>query len=141
VWYRYDQMENFPLGLIPLGEALTSFNPMYGQGMSLAAGQALSLRLAVKGGIDTTLSTKYFEGCHTQNSVGWSVMETRDFAHDCTSGDRPTDLEARWETARSIRRLANIDPEVHALSVRVTHLLESPLEFTRPDILKKINDF
>ena len=46
-WYRYDQMPRFPQGLIPMGEALTSFNPMYGQGMSLAAGQALSLREAM----------------------------------------------------------------------------------------------
>jgi len=141
VWHRYDQMEDFPQGLIPLGEALTSFNPMYGQGMSLAAGQALSLRTAVKSGEDRDLSKKYFDGCHTQNSIGWAVMETRDFAHDCTSGDRPTDLEERWKTAHNIRQLAEIDPEVHTLSVRVTHLLESPSEFTRPDILKKINDF
>jgi 2-polyprenyl-6-methoxyphenol hydroxylase-like FAD-dependent oxidoreductase len=42
VWYRYDQMPGFPDGLLPMGEALASFNPMYGQGMSLAAGQALS---------------------------------------------------------------------------------------------------
>jgi 2-polyprenyl-6-methoxyphenol hydroxylase-like FAD-dependent oxidoreductase len=141
IWYRYDQMPNFPQRLIPMGESLTSFNPMYGQGMSLAAGQALSLREAITGGLDAHLSARYFEGCHTLNSVGWSVMETRDFAHDCTSGDRPADLESRWHTAGAIRQLAEIDSEIHTLSVRITHLLESPSELARPDIVEKIKRF
>ena len=139
IWYRYDQMPNFPQRLIPMGEALTSFNPMYGQGMSLAAGQALSLREAITGGLDAHLSVRYFGGCHTLNGVGWSVMETRDFAYDCTSGDRPADLEARWQAAGDIRQLAETDSEVHKLSVRVTHLLESPSELARPEIIEKIN--
>ena len=139
IWYRYDQMPNFPQRLIPMGEALTSFNPMYGQGMSLAAGQALSLREAITHGLDAQLPARYFEGCHSLNSVGWSVMETRDFEHDCTNGDRPTDLEARWQKAAAIRQLAETDTEVHSLNVRVTHLLKSPSELARPEILEKLD--
>ena len=65
-------------------------------------------------------------------------METRDFAYDCTSGDRPADLEARWLSAAAIRQLAETDSEVHSLSVRVTHLLESPSELAGPEIIEKI---
>jgi 2-polyprenyl-6-methoxyphenol hydroxylase-like FAD-dependent oxidoreductase len=139
VWYRYDQMPGFPDGLLPMGEALASFNPMYGQGMSLAAGQALSLRAAVSIGLDSDLTARYFDGCNTLNGVGWSVMETRDFAHESTSGERPYDLEDRWRTAMAIRGLAEVDPEVHALSVRVTHLLEPPSVMARPDIIERAN--
>ena len=139
VWYRYDQMPGFPGGLLPMGEALASFNPMYGQGMSLAAGQALSLRAAVSIGLDSDLTARYFDGCNTLNGVGWSVMETRDFAHESTSGERPYDLEDRWRTAMAIRGLAEVDPEVHALSVRVTHLLEPPSVMARPDIIERAN--
>ena len=141
VWNRYDQMPRFPNGLLPMGEALASFNPMYGQGMSLAAGQALSLRDAISNGLDGNLAMRYFEGCNTLNGVGWSVMETRDFAYDCTSGERPPDLEDRWRAAKAIRRLAEVDPEVHALSVRVTHLLESPSVLTDPDIVARTGKF
>jgi len=139
VWYRYDQMPGFPDGLLPMGEALASFNPMYGQGMSLAAGQALSLREAILDGLDSNLATRYFDSCNALNGVGWSVMETRDFAYDCTSGERPPDLEDRWRKAAAIRRLAEVDPEVHALSVRVTHLLEPPSVLARPDIVERAN--
>ena len=140
VWYRYDQMPNFPQRLIPLGEALTSFNPMYGQGMSLAAGQALSLREAISEGMDVDMKSRYFEGCNTLNGVGWSVMETRDFAYDCTSGERPIDLERRWKSAAGIRQLSETDAEVHSLSVHVTHLLESPTELARPEIIERIKN-
>ncbi len=139
VWNRYDQMSRFPNGLLPMGEALASFNPMYGQGMSLAAGQALSLRAAVSEGLGSNLRTRYFEGCNTLNGVGWSVMETRDFAYDSTSGERPPDLEDRWRVALGIRRLAEVDPEVHTLSVRVTHLLEPPSVMSRRDIIERAN--
>jgi hypothetical protein len=122
-----------------MGEALASFNPMYGQGMSLAAGQALSLREAVSEGLDSNLATRYFDGCNTLNGIGWSVMETRDFAYDSTSGERPADLEDRWRAALAIRRLAEVDPEVHALSVRVTHLLEPPSVMARADIIERAN--
>ena len=139
VWHRYDQMPTFPEGLLPMGEALASYNPMYGQGMSLAAGQALSLREAIKDGIDDNLKALYFAGCNELNGVGWSVMETRDFAYASTSGERPQDLEDRWRAAAAIRRLAEVDPEVHALSVRVTHLLETPSILAQPDIVERAN--
>jgi len=137
-WYRYDQMNEFPDGLIPMGEALTSFNPMYGQGMSLAAGQALALRDVVSSNSQERLAARYFKLCHTLNSVGWSVMETRDYAHDITIGERPSDLESRWQAASALRQLAETDAEVHKLSVQVTHLLKSPKELSKPEILEKI---
>jgi len=139
VWNRYDRMPGFPAGLLPMGEALASFNPMYGQGMSLAAGQALSLREAILEGLDSNLAARYFDACNTLNGVGWSVMETRDFAYDSTSGERPLDLEDRWRAAAAIRRLAEVDPEVHALSVRVTHLLEPPSVLAHADIVERAN--
>ncbi|MBT6277544.1 MAG: FAD-binding protein [Chromatiales bacterium] len=136
-WFRYDHMPRFPIGLIPMGEALTSFNPMYGQGISLAAGQALALRNVVADTPVESLAPQYFAGCEDLNSVGWSVMETRDLAYASTTGERPADLEQRWRMGAAIRRLCEQDAEVHALSVRVTHLLESPTALTRPDIVER----
>lgn len=136
-WFRYDLMPRFPDGLLPMGEALTSFNPMYGQGISLSAGQALSLRAGLLDTTDGSLASRYFTGCENLNSAGWSVMETRDLAYPSTEGERPEDLENRWRIGAAIRRLAEQDTEVHTLSVRVTHLLEPPAVLTRPDIVER----
>lgn len=137
IWNRYDQMTGFPGGLLPMGEALTSFNPMYGQGISLSAGQALALRSALADGPDGELAARYFAGCRELNRTGWSVMETLDLAYASTIGERPADIEDRWRMSAAIRRLSEQDSEVHALRVRVTHLLDPPSVLARPDIVER----
>ena len=137
VWNRYDQMTGFPGGLLPMGEALTSFNPMYGQGISLSAGQALALRSALADGPDGELAARYFAGCHELNRTGWSVMETFDLAYVSTIGECPADIEDRWRMSAAIRRLSEQDSEVHALRVRVTHLLDPSSVLARPDIVER----
>ncbi len=140
-WRRFDRMERFPLGVLPMGEAFTSFNPMYGQGISLAAGQALSLRgtlqRCAEAGSEGRIAASYFSGCHDLNATGWSVMETRDLAYSSTKGPRPADLEERWRFGRAIRDLAEQDGEVHTLMVRVTHLLDPPAVLRDPAIVKR----
>lgn len=46
-WRRYDKMERFPAGIIPFGDAVVSFNPTFGQGMTMTAIQADNLRTVV----------------------------------------------------------------------------------------------
>lgn len=142
IWRRYDRMEPFFEGLLPLGEAFTSFNPMYGQGISLSAAQALSLRCALEERADSgeslrKLATPCFNGCANFNAVGWSVMETRDLAYSSTKGIRPDDLRERWRIGGAIRQLAERDSDVHRMMVRVTHLLEHSSVLQKPDIVDR----
>jgi 2-polyprenyl-6-methoxyphenol hydroxylase-like FAD-dependent oxidoreductase len=46
-WRRYDKLNRFPGGIVPLGDAVASFNPTYGQGMTMAALQAGHLQRAL----------------------------------------------------------------------------------------------
>jgi 2-polyprenyl-6-methoxyphenol hydroxylase-like FAD-dependent oxidoreductase len=47
-WRRYDKLERFPAGIIPFGDAVVSFNPTFGQGMTMTAIQADNLRTVLR---------------------------------------------------------------------------------------------
>lgn len=47
-WRRYDKLDSFPAGIVPLGDAVVSFNPTFGQGMTMTALQAGHLRRALR---------------------------------------------------------------------------------------------
>ncbi len=71
VWRRYDQMPRFPTGLLVFGDAICSTNPIYGQGMTVAALEARALRecLAQANG---DLSRRFFAAAAQQIGPLWA---------------------------------------------------------------------
>jgi 2-polyprenyl-6-methoxyphenol hydroxylase-like FAD-dependent oxidoreductase len=46
-WRRYHKLERFPAGILPFGDAVASYNPTFGQGMTMTSLQAGHLRRAL----------------------------------------------------------------------------------------------
>jgi 2-polyprenyl-6-methoxyphenol hydroxylase-like FAD-dependent oxidoreductase len=51
-WRRYDKLDRFPAGIVPFGDAVASFNPTFGQGMTMTSLQGGHLRRALESGDD-----------------------------------------------------------------------------------------
>jgi 2-polyprenyl-6-methoxyphenol hydroxylase-like FAD-dependent oxidoreductase len=47
-WRRYDKLDRFPAGIVPFGDAVASFNPTFGQGMTMTSLQGGHLRRALQ---------------------------------------------------------------------------------------------
>jgi len=94
VWNHYDRLKNFPQNLLVLGDALCSFNPIYGQGMTVAALEAQVLRQCLaeaKGnGEDMMkLQERYFQGIANIVKAAWAVATGADLAYPQADGRRP----------------------------------------------------
>ena len=80
-WRRYDRLDRFPEGLLPLGDAIAHVNPARGQGMTLASAHAISLlnvlgdRARSDGGL-SGLAKSYFERVQGFTETVWGGLET-----------------------------------------------------------------
>ncbi len=86
---RYENMERFPDGLVVLGDALCSFNPIYGQGMTTAALDALALDACLReqrrahpdGGL-TGLSVRFQKRAAAVIANPWLMATAEDMRYD-----------------------------------------------------------
>ena len=88
-WRRYDKMDRFPTGIIPLGDAVVSFNPTFGQGMTMTAIQASNLREALRSG-EFGLAARLAKATAKTTWPVWAMTAVGDLSLHNATGD------ARW---------------------------------------------
>lgn len=95
-----EKLRRFPLGWVLLGDAVCSFDPIYGQGMTSAAMQSRALGecLDRAGAVDRAFARRYFRAAGRVVAVPWSIAVGGDFVYDGTTGKKPpgTDLVNRY---------------------------------------------
>jgi len=124
---HFDRLQEFPRGLIPIGDSLCRFNPVFGQGMSVAAQEAgvLGRLLASRAGLPDPLdglAPAFFAEIQDLLGAPWATAVS-DFVYPKTRGDRPPDLQQRLQYGMALVRLAAEDPSVHKTLTEVNHLL------------------
>jgi 2-polyprenyl-6-methoxyphenol hydroxylase-like FAD-dependent oxidoreductase len=139
---HFERLEVFPRGLIPIGDSICRFNPVHGQGMSVAVQEACLLRDLLgppspPGDPLTGLAKVFFEKIPTLIETPWNVA-TFDFMHPATRGQRPADFETRIKFAAALTKLAADDPDVHRLTAEVQHLLKPRSVYRDPALLQRV---
>ena len=131
VWRRFDRLNSFPRGLLPIGDSICRLNPIYGQGMSVAAQEARLLNQLLKDRATTTdplagLALAFCSEAVPLVEAPWSMSAVPDLAYPETRGERPADFESRLEYNDALMRTAMRDAAVLRLLVEVQHLLKPP---------------
>jgi 2-polyprenyl-6-methoxyphenol hydroxylase-like FAD-dependent oxidoreductase len=140
---HFDRLKEFPRGLLPLGDAMCRFNPVYGQGMSVAAQEACLLREVLRRRAEEAdplaeLAPAFFSESARLIETPWALAAVPDFAVPKTEGPRPEDLEQALEFAEALSRLAAEDAAIHKLLVEVLHLLKPRSVLNDPDIVARV---
>jgi 2-polyprenyl-6-methoxyphenol hydroxylase-like FAD-dependent oxidoreductase len=75
-WRRYDQMQEFPAGLLVIGDALCSLDPVYGNGTAMAALEARALREYLRDGSQNP--QRFFRAAARHIGPTWAMSEAND---------------------------------------------------------------
>lgn len=139
---HFDRFERFPARLIPLGDSVCRFNPVFGQGMSVAAQEAVVLdrlldsRRNDPGPLDG-LAQDYLSGIQDLLEAPWDVAQT-DFIFPQTRGARPPDLEKRLQYGAALTQLSAEDPEAHRIVIEVRHLVRPQSALSEPELARRV---
>jgi 2-polyprenyl-6-methoxyphenol hydroxylase-like FAD-dependent oxidoreductase len=134
---RYERLARFPERLIVMGDALCSFNPIYGQGMTTAALQAEALGQSLSGGLDR-LAPRFFPRAAKLVDVAWGIAVTSDFQFPQTRGRKPRLAGLTNAYLRLIHQAARTDRAVALVFHRVANLLDPPGRLLRPAIIARV---
>ena len=141
-WRHYDEIASFPLGILPVGDTNTSLNPLFGQGMSVAALSAAALSdLASETDFShpvslARLKRNYFTGLRRVFATPWDLALGQDFRYAETTGRKPFTLVPKNALKSLI--MSSSSTEVIENFYHVVHLAREESSFYHPRWLVKI---
>jgi 2-polyprenyl-6-methoxyphenol hydroxylase-like FAD-dependent oxidoreductase len=124
---HYEQLASMPEGLLPIGDALCSFNPTYGQGMSSAGLQAEALYdtfdARQPGDSIRELTRRHLLRAAEVARLPWRNANYNDFFYPTTKGNREMFTPEEMKYRMQVQIAAAKDAEVRRVSTEVSHLL------------------
>ena len=133
---RYERLRRFPQRLLVIGDAVCSFNPVYGQGMTVAALEALALRRLLAGGVPQP--RRYFRDIARLVDVAWDTATGGDLAFPQVPGPRPAKVRLVNAYLARLQEAAAADASLATAFVRVVGMLDPPRTLLRPDRLIRV---
>jgi 2-polyprenyl-6-methoxyphenol hydroxylase-like FAD-dependent oxidoreductase len=142
--WRHFEFSTLPTGLLPIGDAVCRFNPIYGQGMSVAAQEALLLRSALNecaGQPDPlpALARNFLGNLGGLIETPWSLSATPDLVYPATRGERPPSFAEGQRYNAALLRLAVEDAAVHRVVLQVQHLLRPLSDLRTPELRERVS--
>jgi 2-polyprenyl-6-methoxyphenol hydroxylase-like FAD-dependent oxidoreductase len=93
LWNHYDRLKDLPENILVLGDAMCSFNPIYGQGMTVAALEAQVLHKCLAQAKTSSdikkLRDAYFRGVSSIVSAAWAMATGADISYPQAQAPKP----------------------------------------------------
>ena len=142
-WRHFEKLEGIPAGLIPLGDTICRFNPIYGQGMSVAAKEAGLLMDVLRAAADDSkglgaVAAEFLAKAQPIIDAPWATAVVPDFRDPLTVGERPADLGNALKFSGALLKLAYEDAAMHKLMFEVQHMLKPRSVLREPEVVERI---
>jgi hypothetical protein len=134
---HYDSLPRFPDGLVVTGDAVASFNPVYGQGMSIAALDALALHHELENGLDS-LGPRVFERAKPGIDEAWKAAVGSDFVFDQTTGPKPAGIDLLNRYVNRLVKRAHNDGQLTEAFLRVFRLERPATSLLHPSVIWRV---
>jgi 2-polyprenyl-6-methoxyphenol hydroxylase-like FAD-dependent oxidoreductase len=134
---RYERLSRLPGGYLVLGDAMCSFNPIYGQGMSVAALEALELDKVLASG-SSDLARSFFARAAKVVDIPWSIAVGNDLRMPETVGPRSTSGKfINWYISK-LHRAAHGDSMPALAFLKVNNLIAPPSSLMHPRVASRV---
>ena len=132
VRHHYEALGRYLDGFLVAGDALSCLNPVYGQGMTIAALEALALKALLAAGVTEGLPRRYFRATGKLVAEAWSTSAIGDLRFPEAEGKRrPVDrlINAYLERYRAA---ASVDATLGTAFLRVANTIDPPTRLLSP---------
>src|SRR5262249_10700326 len=134
---RYERLSRLPERLVVLGDALCSFNPVYGQGMSVAAMEARALGDCLTAGLEG-LPRRFYARAAKIVDIPWAIATGEDLRSPAVEGPRPPGFRQLCRYLDRVHAVASVDPVVCERFFRVLSLLAPPSALLSPAVAWRV---
>lgn len=137
---HYEKLERFPEGYLVLGDAICSFNPTYGQGMTSAAMQAAELDaiLAQRQASVVGIAPLFFKRAAKVIDTPWQLAVGEDFRFPQTTGPKPAGVDLLNRYVAAVHRATLEDAAVGAAFIQVMNLMAPPSSLMTPRMVLRV---
>jgi 2-polyprenyl-6-methoxyphenol hydroxylase-like FAD-dependent oxidoreductase len=134
--YHFERQRDWPAGLLAIGDSFVSFNPVFAQGITVAAVEALVLRDALTEGRLPDDARRVMRRFAAVTALPWGIATGQDLRQPTSSG-RQTRAQAVMNAwARELSRLAaHGDARAMEVLTRMYHLMGTPRSLLHPALV------
>ncbi len=143
-WYHYEKLSSLPEGVVVMGDAVCAFNPVYGQGITVAAMEALTLDKCLhqfQHNRNSALGlTRHFQQQLAKTiSTPWLMATGEDLRWSTTVGEQPDRIaQLTQRYFDQVLRLMIDAPDVYRKFWAVVHMVEPPTILFQPSIMARV---
>ena len=133
----YEGMKRFPRGYVVIGDAICSINPLYGQGMSVAATEAQALDESLASGIEG-LAPRFYAKASKIIDIPWLIATGEDLRYPQVEGARPPGSSIVNRYLERVHAVASDDPVICRRFFDVLNLLAPPTSLMAPGVMLRV---